>query len=231
MNAVPDADPTPARARLAHQVASGGVHARWGEAALRAAVSASAPPALLANLRQLMILRGIAIGGQTAAIATAWYLGVSLPLAAMARIVGALIVLNIVTWLRLRRPRATSHVEIAAHLGIDLAAICGLLYFSGGIANPFSLLLVLHVVLMALLLPSLAAAAATTLVAACFVMLGRVHLPFVMTTGDPLPPSLVALGQWLSFALTAAVVASFLTRIVATLRDYDRLLSRRHSVR
>jgi len=187
--------------------------------------AAAAPPALRANVRQLMILRSVAISAQTAVITTAWYLGVSLPLAVMAFVVGALIVLNALTWMRLRGSREASHAEIAAHLGFDLTAFTLLLFFSGGITNPFSLLFVLHVVLMALLLPPLAAASGTVLVVACYAALTRVHAPLEMASGDAVPAQVLTLGGWLSFILTAGVVAWFVVRIVATLRNHDRLLS------
>jgi two-component system, sensor histidine kinase RegB len=172
-----------------------------------------------------MILRSIAVCGQTAAIATAWHLGVALPLVAMASIVGALIVLNALTWVRLHSTRDASHAEIAAHLGFDLASLTLLLFFSGGATNPFSMLFVLHVVLMALLLPPLAAAIGTVLVVACYVVLTRGHAPLQMVTGDSLPAELLAFGRWVSFTLTAGVTAWFVMRIVAALRDHDRRLS------
>jgi two-component system sensor histidine kinase RegB len=203
-----------------------GVNVRGIEPELHPNVrAAAAPPALRASVRQLMILRTMAISGQTAAIATAWYLSVSLPIAAMAFVVGALIILNALTWMRLRWSREASHAEIAAYLGFDLAAFTLLLFFSGGIANPFSLLFVLHVVLMALLLPPLAAASGTVLVVACYVALTRVHAPLEMGSGDAVPAHLLTFGRWLSFILTAGVVAWFVARIVATLRNHDRLLS------
>ena len=187
--------------------------------------AAAAPPALRENVRQLWILRTIAISGQTASITTAWYLGVSLPLAAMAFVLGALIVLNALTWLRLRWSREASHAEIAAYLGLDLTALTLLLFFSGGVTNPFCLLFVLHVVLMALLLPPLATAIGTVLVVACYVALTRVHAPLEMRSGDAVPAHLLTFGWWLSFMLTTGVVAWFVVRIVATLRNHNRLLS------
>jgi two-component system sensor histidine kinase RegB len=187
--------------------------------------AAAAPPALRASVRQLAILRTIAISGQTAAIAAAWYLGVSLPLAVMALVVGALIVLSALTWMRLRWSPEASHAEIAAHLGFDLTAFTLLLFFSGGVTNPFCLLFVVHVVLMALLLPPLATASGTVLVVACYVALTRVHAALEMRSGDAVPADLLTLGWWLSFTLTTCVVAWFVVRIVATLRNHDRLLS------
>lgn len=183
------------------------------------------PPALIASVRQLLILRSIAVAGQLAAIATSTVLGVALPLPAMLCIVGALILLNALSWLRLRSSRDASHAEIAAHLGFDLTAFTLLLYLSGGASNPFSLLYVLHAVLVALLLPLPWAAAGNLAAITCFVILGRIHLPLALSTGDPLPASLFAFGQWLSFTLTTGITAWFVMRIVTTLREHSAMLN------
>jgi two-component system, sensor histidine kinase RegB len=186
--------------------------------------AADDPPALLASVRQLMNLRTIAVGGQVVAMAVSTALGVVLPLAPMIAVVGLLVALNLVTWFRLKRPASASHYEIAGYLALDLAAFTILLFLSGGAANPFSLLFVLHAVLVALLLPPLPAAFGTLLVLACFSLVARFNVPLRLGSGEPLPPGLLAFGHWLSLALTAAVVAWFVVRIVAALRENDRLL-------
>src|ERR1700694_5329670 len=205
----PDMQPSEAPRQVSRVGRASGGDVPGAEAELRSNAPLSAPPALRASVRQLMILRTIALSGQAAAIATAWFLGVSLPVAAMALVVGALIVLNVLTWMRLRGSREASHAEIAAYLGFDLAALTLLLFFSGGVTNPFSLLFVLHVVLMALLLPPLAAAIGTMVVAGCYVALTRFHAPLEMRSGDAVPAHLLTLGWWLSFMLTTGVVAWF----------------------
>ena len=43
-------------------------------------------------------------------------------------------------------------------------------------------------------------------------------------TASPLSEAALAIGLWVSFALTAAVTAWFVSRIVVTLREHDRLL-------
>ena len=172
-----------------------------------------------------MILRSIAVAGQIAAITTSSIFGVALPLPAMVGVVAALILLNALSWLRLRSPREANHTEIAALLGFDLASFTLLLYFSGGANNPFSFVYVLHAVLMALLLPLRWAAVGTLAVLTCFVVLTRIHLPLALSTGDPVAGGLLTFGQWLSFTLTTAITAWFVLRIVATLREHDRLLN------
>lgn len=183
------------------------------------------PPALIAGVRQLMILRSIAVAGQLAAIATSAAIGVALPLPAMLCIVGALILLNALSWLRLRSSREASHAETAAYLGFDLLSFTLLLYLSGGPNNPFTLLYVLHGVLMALLLPLPWAAGGIVAVITCFVILTGTHRPLALSTGDPLPASLLAFGQWLSFTLTTGITGWFVLRIVVMLRDHDRMLN------
>jgi two-component system sensor histidine kinase RegB len=184
----------------------------------------TSPPPLLASVRQLMLLRTVAASGQTAAIATSWALGVSLPLVALASVVAAIVGLNLLTAIRLRSLRPASHTEIGVHLGSDLIALTALLFLSGGATNPFSLLFVLHVVLMALLLAPLAAASGTAIVVVCYVLVTRFHVPLAMATGEPLAADLIGFGWWVSFALTAGISAWFVIRIVATLREHDRWL-------
>jgi two-component system sensor histidine kinase RegB len=182
------------------------------------------PPALISSLRRLMWLRGLAIAGQAAAIALALALGVALPLDPMALVIAAEVAMNVYTVLRLRRGAAATHREVAAHLGLDLAAFTLLLILSGGAANPFALLYLLQVVLIALLLPMRLAVAGTLLVIASFGLAYAFSEPLHDWWGEPLPHSLVTLGLWVSFALTAAVTAWFVSRMVADLRTHDRLL-------
>jgi two-component system sensor histidine kinase RegB len=182
------------------------------------------PATLREGIRQLLVLRTIAVAGQTAAIALASILDVALPLVPMLGIVGGLIGLNVVVWLRLRSPREASRVELLANLGIDLTAFTALLYLSGGASNPFSLIFVLHAVITALLLPTSIAWIGIALVVVLYLALGDFRLPLVMATGDALPGGLLKFGQGLSFTLTTAITAWFVLRMVAALRALDRML-------
>ena len=186
--------------------------------------SARPSPALIARVWQLWILRVIAISGQVAAIAISSALGVALPLAPMVAVVVSLIALNATTWMRLRRRTPASYSEIAGHLAFDLAAFTLLLYFSGGAANPFSLLFVLHVVVMALLLPAWPAAAGALLAVAAYSLVARYHLPLRLADGSALPANLLAFGAWLSFVLTATIAAWFVLDIISLLRRHERAL-------
>ena len=176
------------------------------------------------GVRQLILLRTVALCGQAAAIAVAAALGVALPLAAMATVVGALAAVNTVASSRLKRGAQVTQGELAANLAIDLIALTLLLCLAGGSTNPFILLYLLHVTLIALLLPWRLAAAGTVLVLACHALAGRIALPLRQADGGALPPDLMRVGEGLSFALTALVIAWFVARVVAASRAQDRRL-------
>jgi len=178
-----------------------------------------------AGVRQLFVLRSIAVTGQIVAIAVSLKLDVALPVSPMLYVVAALILLNVLMWISLRSSTEFSHIALVANLGLDLAAFTLLLFYSGGITNPFFLLFVLHGVLIALLLPVPAAAIGVGLVVLCYVTLLRISLPLALTSGVVLPSELIAIGQLLSFTLTTAITAWFVIRIVRSVREKDRSLT------
>ncbi len=196
-----------------------------GAASMPSLVTAGSQPALLASLRQLVHLRTLAIVGQATAVAIAVALGIELPVAALAAVIAALVVANVLTAARVRRGTPTTHNEVAGQLALDLVAFTLLLLLSGGTSNPFVMLYLLHVVLIVVLLPWRLALAGTLLVvaafAAAYLFAARLRLP----GGDPIPRALSSAGLGVSFALTAAVTAWFVGRVVATLREHDRLLA------
>lgn len=182
------------------------------------------PPALASSLRQLVELRNVAIAGQTLAVTGAVLLGVSLPVLPMAIVIGALVVLNIAASARLKRGAPVTHGAVATQLALDLAAFTALLLFAGGMANPFAVILLLHGVLIAMLLPWRIALAGTALVIASIALAARFAEPLRHADGQPLSEATLAVGLWTGFALTAAVTGWFVVRIVASLREHDRLL-------
>lgn len=189
-------------------------------------MSPSHPEALRAGLRQLLVLRCIALAGQATAIAACTRLGVDLPVAAMVGVLAVLAALNVLAALRLRSARPVAVADLATHIAVDLSGFTVLLFLAGGTTNPFTALYVLHGVLMALLLPPRLALAGVAAVLALYVALGRLSVPMLDTAGAPLDPGLLAHGEAIAFALAAAVTAWFVARVVAELRRQDGLLAK-----
>lgn len=91
------------------------------------------------RLRTLIVLRWVAITGQLAAVCGALLIGARFPLLAVLAIIMLAVALNL--FLMLRPNRRISASEVAWQLGFDLAQVGTLLALTGGLTNPFALLL------------------------------------------------------------------------------------------
>ncbi len=162
-------------------------------------------------------------------IASAKWLGlvVSWPIALPA--VCVLVAAN----LALLRPgvRAVLHATprtLAATVLLDMIAIATVLAASGGPANPFSALLFVYVALAASLLPTritylLGATAAFTFGGLFFVPRAPAC---ACGAADAGAFSTHLVGMWVAFALSAALVVYFLTRVRTAIEERDRALER-----
>jgi two-component system, sensor histidine kinase RegB len=177
------------------------------------------------NLRRLMALRVIALIGQAVAIWVAIaQFHLALPMPPLVTILAAIFVVNVLTWLRLKQSWPVHDGELFAHLTLDVLALGGLLYFTGGSTNPFVSLFLLPLTLAAAALPWAYTWAITALTVACysallffFVPLPQIHAGH----GDGF--HLHVLGMWLGFLLSAALISYFCVKVRDTLRERDQL--------
>ncbi len=124
------------------------------------------------RLRTLVLVRWMAIAGQLATVGVVTFgLGVEVPLAPVLVAIGASAVLNLALSLWRPVPRLNEPAT-AVLLGWDVLQLAVLLYFSGGLDNPFALMLLAPVMVSAsvlsrahtVVLCALTIAAATLLV-------------------------------------------------------------------
>ena len=179
------------------------------------------------NILQLVQLRWIAVVGQIVTIAAVQFgLGVDLPLAPMAVVLAALVALNIATLLRLRRRAKVSNTGLFLALAFDAGALTAQLYFSGGATNPFAFLYLVQVTLSAVLLEVWSTWAMVLITTACFAGLTLFNQPITLPDEDA--GSLFRLhiqGMLICFALDAALLVVFVTRIGKNLRERDSRLA------
>src|SRR3989338_2555430 len=82
------------------------------------------------NLRQLVLLRTIAIAGQIITVAfVSGVLEIALPLLPLSLVIGFLALLNLATCLRLRLRQPVSDGELFAQILADVGAFTVILYF------------------------------------------------------------------------------------------------------
>ncbi len=182
---------------------------------------------LTANLEKLFWLRNVAIVCQAVAVAVTVYgLGLPLPVFALSLIIGSLALLNVLTWWRLRRPTAVGHAEFFAQLALDVAALYGLLYLTGGGTNPFTWFFLLPLTIAAALLPRAYIWAMAGLTVACYTLLMVAYVPFPY--GDLHRDSgfgLHVFGMWFGFVICAAIVAYFVVEMAETLKQREQGLA------
>ena len=130
-------------------------------------------------------------------------------------------------WLNARRePGEGDPAGAFAALAADAAAIAGLVYFSGGYANPFISLLLLPLLLCAVVLPARYAWAMTAWVSILYSLLARYYQPLALHADDSTAIDLHLAGMWLNFLITAGVVAAFVARLAGALRQREADLAR-----
>jgi two-component system sensor histidine kinase RegB len=108
---------------------------------------------------------------------------------------------------------------------VDLLAFAALLFFSGGATNPLVFMLLLPVVLSALLLSRRAVVAISALAIMLYSLLMVQFVPLEL--GDAARAATLHLtGMWLTFVVSAAMLAWFVMRTTNALRRRDAELAR-----
>ena len=126
----------------------------------------------------LVSLRWMAIAGQVLALAIVYLvLGFSVPIAACLVFIGLSALLNIMIVWRAPLDRRVSHSEAGVQLFFDVLQLAALLYLTGGLTNPFSILLLAPVVVGAKTLNIRVLAGLAGSVAGLSLLLMFYHLP------------------------------------------------------
>ena len=179
------------------------------------------------NMLQLIQLRWIAVVGQVVTIAMVHFVfGIHLPVHDMSVVVLILAAYNTVSLLRWRAPGEVTNSMLFVSLLVDVATFTAQLYLSGGVTNPFAFLYLLQVILSAVLLRAWAVWTIVVVTAACFAGLTQLYRPLALPPDDygRLTGPYI-LGLLLCFALNAALLVIFITRINRNLRARDARLA------
>src|SRR5216683_1316287 len=160
------------------------------------------------RLDTLVRLRWLAVIGQTTAVLVVYYgLDYELPVWACLAVIALSAWLNVA--LRIRFP-STQRLEpdrAAWLLAFDIAELAVLLFFTGGLQNPFALLFLGPVLISATALPPRMTLMLGGFAIACATVLIFVHDPLPWDTDPPLElPAVYVMGVWLSILLAIAFI-------------------------
>ena len=162
------------------------------------------------RLRTLILIRWIAVTGQTVTVLVVHFgLGFPLPLGLCLAVIGALALSN--AFLAMHRVSSSRLDDRAAALllGFDVVQLALLLYATGGLQNPFAILVIAPVMVSATILSRTATIALTLLAVASITVLAliRTALPW---SPDPLVlPSVYVLGIWTALAVASVFFSAY----------------------
>ncbi len=188
--------------------------------------SIAANPRGRVRLRTLVLTRWVAVAGQaTALLVVNFVLGFELPIVAAMIAVGASALVNL--WAALRRPPTArlDDREARLYLGFDLLQLGVLLYLTGGLNNPFAILVLAPVTVSATVLSRRSTIALSVLAVAIVVILAFFHLPLPWPDADFDLEPLFILGLAMALALSAVFIALYVFSVAEEARRRSDALS------
>ena len=160
--------------------------------------------------RTLVRIRWFAITGQVLAILTVHFgLGFHLPLLPAFAVVLCSVLLNLVQIFNRQAAGRLGERGAALYLGYDMLQLSGLLYLTGGLENPFSILILAPVTVAAALLSRRAVTLLSIFAMAAITVLAEWHLPLPWQGTPPNFPSPLVLGIWTALVLATAFIGSY----------------------
>jgi two-component system sensor histidine kinase RegB len=169
------------------------------------------------RLRTLIVLRWIAVAGQLAAIETArHYFGIELPVGLCYLAVGAAIMANLVAIFVYPENKRLSEAETMLTLMFDIAQLAFLLFLTGGMNNPFAVMMLTPVTIGASALRLRSAAILGGMAVALVSVLAVSYIPLRGAAGEVLQmPEIFRFGFWMAIVI-GVVFLAFYSRRVST---------------
>lgn len=179
------------------------------------------------NFRWLVRLRFGAVLGQMVVIAAVRLgLHIELPLGSLSVILLLELLLNVWAVLLVRRGTLIRERHVTVSVGLDLLLFSALLFFSGGPANPFSFLYLIHIALAAIVLSPRASFALVSAALACSLGLFWLNVPLPHDHARHMQEySWHMRGMWVAFGLAACFIVYFIQRVLRELRVIEQQLA------
>ncbi|MAN56817.1 MAG: ActS/PrrB/RegB family redox-sensitive histidine kinase [Paracoccus sp. (in: a-proteobacteria)] len=186
------------------------------------AVKSAAFPAALPRdpepirIRTLALLRWIAIAGQLAAVIVAHFMSIGFPVLPVLVLIAAAVAMNL--WLSLRPFMRASPSHAIVQLGFDLMQNSALMALTGGMTNPFALLVLAPVTIAATSLNLRQTLALSLAAVALISVAAMVAIPLQDADGGVLRLApILALGHWAALVIGVAFFAYYAHRVTAEL--------------
>jgi two-component system sensor histidine kinase RegB len=177
------------------------------------------------RLRTLVLIRWGAVAGQafTAAVVH-WGLGFGMPVLAVGGTIALSALLNLTVSIGRPGSARIDDREAAIFLAFDILQLAVLLYLTGGLINPFALLLMAPVAIGATILSLASNIALSMLTIVSIGFLGVLHQPLPWNGSPPELPYFYQAGVWAGLTLTTLLVTLYGWRLAEEARQMNDAL-------
>ncbi len=179
------------------------------------------------RLRTLITIRWIAIFGQVIALVVVSYgMDYQVPMLPAAVVVGVSVLLNIAAIVQSRTMARLGDRDAALYLGYDLIQLTVLLFLTGGLENPFAVLLLAPLTVAASTLDRRPTLILTILTLCCVFLSAVWHYPLPINPEGPVKlPPIYNLGVWFALTLACLVVSGYVWQVAEEARRMGEALA------
>ena len=179
------------------------------------------------RLDTILRLRWLAALGQLAAIfVVAQGFEFDVPVVPCLVIIMLSALVNLALQIKVNPMQRLEGVHAAALLALNIVELAALLYFTGGLENPFSFLFLAPVLISATALPVRLTITIGLLAVACATLLVFIHRPLPWDSDEPLIlPPIYLIGVWISIVLAIGVTSLYSFQVTEEARKLSDALA------
>jgi two-component system, sensor histidine kinase RegB len=171
------------------------------------------------GLRLLISMRWVAVAGQASSLLVVHYaLGFPLPIALAGTVVAASALINLGNIALRRTERRLAELEAALYLAYDVLQLFLLLFLTGGLENPFAILMVAPVTVAATILSRRSIIFLSLLAICAITLLAIAHWPLPWQGASPALPALYIFGIWAALVLSTMFIAAYAWSVASEAR-------------
>lgn len=167
------------------------------------------------RMRTLVVLRWFAVLGQIGAVLAALYVfDLTLQVGLIAMVIGLPVIVNIVSMFLYPESRRLSEGEADLMIGFDMLQLGMLLYLTGGLNNPFMLLILAPVTVASTVLPLRSTLILGAITLGIITLLRFQSVPIMTASGTPLIlPDLFVFGFWVALIIGVVFVGVYARQV------------------
>ena len=178
------------------------------------------------RLRTLLVLRWLAILGQTVTVVIAsFHLGLRVELGLCFLAIGASVISNLIAMTIFPENQRLSDRDAMLTLLFDLSQLSFLLFLTGGLNNPFALLILAPVTISATALTMRSTTILGVLAVLMITLLAMFHVPLTAETGEVLQlPDIFIVGFWSAITIGIVFLSAYARRITSETHSMSQAL-------